>query len=310
MKFKLIAIVAAATALLIGAGLSGCGNNAATAATAATPTKTATKRTASAPTTAALLDSIKVCNENVDSLQRCVKAVTEKASNADSSVTSLKQDVKKLEKKSWLEWILWISMGLALLNLFLLFMYIAELSRELKDVHNYVNENIGAIGAKQRQLDASATENGKNVKGQSQRIYDLEQKVNRLTSRLIDLERGASAASSGFAPPPQRPEEPAVVNRYFGAPISGGAVGKDYFKKFEAREYSYFSATVSGSVAELQPIATLDNFKSLDSLELAVEFQGASIKEAERMELLKPGLARLQDNRWLIEQKAVVTLSK
>lgn len=102
-----------------------------------------------------------------------------------------------------------------------------------------------------------------------------------------------------------------VKTGYFGTVISGEG-GTGYFKKM--LEYkdgdARFLVKSSETTTEFEPIATLPMIKSSDYMELAVEFNGCSKSEAMNMTLDRPGIVEQLGDKWIVKQKALVTLTK
>ena len=98
---------------------------------------------------------------------------------------------------------------------------------------------------------------------------------------------------------------------YFGTVISGEG-GTGYFKKM--LEYkdgdARFLVKSSETTTEFEPIATLPMIKSSDYMELAIEFNGCSKSEAMNMTLDRPGIVEQLGDKWIVKQKALVTLTK
>ena len=88
------------------------------------------------------------------------------------------------------------------------------------------------------------------------------------------------------------------------------------FSKIEANTMEYkdgdarFLVKSSETTTEFEPIATLPMIKSSDYMELAIEFNGCSKSEAMNMTLNRPGIVEQLGDKWIVKQKALVTLTK
>lgn len=121
-----------------------------------------------------------------------------------------------------------------------------------------------------------------------------------------------SSASIESCPPPATvvPPAPDIKTAYFG-PAIGGAEGTGYFKKLlESKEDARFSARITDQRAEFIPVVPLNAIISSDAMDLAVEFEGVSKSEATDMVVLKKGMAQQMGEKWIIVQKAVITLKR
>ncbi len=101
-------------------------------------------------------------------------------------------------------------------------------------------------------------------------------------------------------------------NGYFNLPIQM-SLTEAYFRHFyKSRDSeSRFSANVSDGKAEFRPLEEASYFndiKSSDAIRLSLEFQGCALSEATQMKVLTPGVAKLEDGRWVIKKKAFIIL--
>lgn len=258
----------------------------------------------------------------------------EEISALSHSIQEIKKDLKDLEESTeklsetksnlWEIFLAWVfsalSLAVAIFALVKTFQYkkqidsqkqkIESLSKnEQKNLSNSITPHNG------RTPTISQTYRSSNdidkLKGDlskvSERVNSLERKI--ANSMTTQQSQGPIITPTPVVEPtaPKKPEK----IQYFGFVVRGEA-GNGYFKKIletqdnEAR----FSATVSGQTAEFEPIGSLELIKSYDYMDLAIEFNGVSKLEATSMTLIKPGVAKLHDGKWIITKKAMITLRK
>jgi hypothetical protein len=104
-------------------------------------------------------------------------------------------------------------------------------------------------------------------------------------------------------------------NVYFGTPSQAQGDSAYFKKEFKHRDSEVmFSAVITGDNAEFRPIegdtASLGTLKSSDTMKLAVQFEGCAPSEANSMQVILPGIAKFDGERWYIRKKTLVRLMK
>lgn len=256
----------------------------------------------------------------------------EEISALSHSIQEIKKDLKDLEESTeklsetksnlWEIFLAWVfsalSLAVAIFALVKTFQYkkqadsqeqrIREMQSQLNNQSNTLTNNGNAPTISQTYRSSNDIDKLKgDLSKVSERVNSLERKIaNSMTTQQSQV----PIITPTPVVEPTTPKKPEKI-QYFGFAVRGEA-GNGYFKKIletldnEAR----FSATVSGQTAEFEPIGSLELIKSYDYMDLAIEFNGVSKLEATSMTLIKPGVAKLHDGKWIITKKAMITLRK
>lgn len=149
--------------------------------------------------------------------------------------------------------------------------------------------------------------------------------ISALTRRVAELERRISSF------PPSKPGPngsdkgtiPATPNgtgdsvpkpepsKYFGMPQKMSATQAFFRSLLDSSSMAdaYFTASVSGVTAEFTPMSTpakFNDFRTSETLKLAVEIEGCAPNNANSMTIKRKGLATKNNNNWEITQKAII----
>lgn len=179
-----------------------------------------------------------------------------------------------------------------------------RLDRHRKDIDKLKNEISDLYITSQQQYSklqnaVSSTE----FKHLSTKVKTIENTVKNNTVNVnnSDLIRNTNV-------PKEEPKESSRKG-YFGTAISGEG-GNGYFKRLlDSREDARFEVTVVETSATFEPMAHLNAIKSSDAMDLAIEFEGVSKHDATSMSIRHKGKAQQMGDKWIIINKAVVTLS-
>ncbi len=140
-----------------------------------------------------------------------------------------------------------------------------------------------------------------------QRFDELDRRLKKLEKeRLPNVE----VAKSNDSPKSEVKKPASPEYGYFGTAASGG-----YFSELMnlKNEDARFTAKITGSEASFTPIMNLDDIKSLDWVERAVEFEGGVLlKNAVGMEVKEDGRAEhiSGTDKWEITKKVKIRLNK
>ncbi len=157
--------------------------------------------------------------------------------------------------------------------------------------------------------------NGVSVKESARfSLSDRQQRFDELDRRLKKLEKerlpNVEVSKSNDFPKSEVKKTAIPEYGYFGTAASGG-----YFSELMnlKNEDARFTAKITGSEASFTPIMKLDDIKSLDWVERAVEFEGGVLlKNAVGMEVKEDGRAEhiSGTDKWKITKKVKIRLNK
>ena len=221
---------------------------------------------------------------------------------------------------SWPLLVVWIISVLSLLIAILSFIKALELQkrvlimrdrledsdiklRRLLNQPNYKPQDQN--GPTSSQLDETLKENITNI---YYKLKELETSIAKIEGRPPvpsppPFNKGKSTEKKGSRGEPSE--------GYFSIPLKGEG-GKGYFEKNStSRVDAYFSVKFKNNKANFRPIVDINTIKSVDQLDLAIKFEGRVTRnEANSMSLKQEGVARLIDDEWKIETKAIVELKR
>jgi hypothetical protein len=264
-------------------------------------TKTETK------TDQAVLDSIKTITVKTDS-------ICKKQDELCDQLNTIDNQVKEVKRSSSLYELVAVSCGL--LALILAIIALAKAIGNNKRLDRHRNE----IDDLKRQLTDSKFQPNNYTNASSSRNNNSSDYY-KLASRIDSLEK---KLNSPKAQPTRKEDNPPIVidnpvsqkrDAFFGTPSQAQGDSAYFKKEFKYKDTEVmFSAEITGDNAEFKPIegntASLGTLKSSDTMKLAVQFEGCAPSEANSMQVLLPGIAKFDGERWYIKKKTVVRLIK
>lgn len=169
--------------------------------------------------------------------------------------------------------------------------------------------------------DNAIKELKENIKKISLCIDKLNTDVKHLERKISDVEYRNRVNYNNIRPQPFKAEPKLQQDQninsvqtergYFGAPVNDS---NPYFTTFYKIKESdvYFTVEKSGNTAKFRPFEDrqyLNSYLSLDTLIVAIEFDGGDPKTARSMTSIQDGETEFRDDRWYITKKAQVKLS-
>lgn len=241
---------------------------------------------------------------SVNNLQEKVKTLESQLVDVSQKINNVETDIKSFANdKSCNTWGFLIGYGLGVISFIMAVVAMIKV-RKYKQRLDRHREDIDTLKSKcgeYRHQDSNSD------------YSTLARKFQSLEEELFRMKSMASADPVIKPPVSEVPvtKIQSVKIGYFGTVISGEG-GTGYFKKM--LEYkdgdARFLVKSSETTTEFEPIATLPMIKSSDYMELAIEFNGCSKSEAMNMTLDRPGIVEQLGDKWIVKQKALVTLTK
>lgn len=251
-----------------------------------------------------LLDSIATINTMVETLSRKVDMQTKSTESVDIKLTGYKQRTTLLTT---------IILALGLVSFIMAIIAFIKASNSQKRNVRHRSEI--------EQLKAQISNLGHGIQNQSRQKNNSTDNSNyyTLASRISTLESQLRYLNSLNKPNTDRTST--VVSNvnvvkntrtgYFGMPSKMSETAS-YFKcMLDSKNDSdaRFLATVNGNTAEFKPLeglAYLNDFRTSETLKLAFDHTGCAPSEANSIVVITPGIAKLEDSRWIIIQKAKI----
>lgn len=187
---------------------------------------------------------------------------------------------------------------------------ISRLRRELGDL----NRKLYFLEQKSREGTHAVTSNSRfgsnEYNALENRIYGLELQVCRM-NRSSEPENRHVVCDN---PIPDLKRENREQIGFFGLPVQMSSI-QAYFKGFSANQEtdSRFSVKIKDNVAKfklLEGIKYLNDLKNGDVIKMALDITGCAPSDATRMKVISPGVAHKDGDRWIINKKAKVELSR
>ena len=262
-------------------------------------------------TSGSVTGSVNNLQEKVKTLESQLVDVSQKINNVETDIKSFAND------KSCNTWGFLIGYGLGVISFIMAVVAMIKVSKYKQRLDRH-REDIDTLKSKcgeYRHQDNTSRSNYSSYRIISNSDYStLARKIQSLEEELFRMKSMASADPViKLVPASEVPvtKIQSVKIGYFGTVISGEG-GTGYFKKM--LEYkdgdARFLVKSSETTTEFEPIATLPMIKSSDYMELAIEFNGCSKSEAMNMTLDRPGIVEQLGDKWIVKQKALVTLTK
>ncbi len=243
-------------------------------------------------TTQEINDSTALLREEVDSLTAQIKELSKNIKEIEDENESNKKNV-------------FIRLGIDIVLLILVIVALIKFGSIKKSLKKLESDN-----SNQKKLLDQAVLNinwllgnntGNNVKSVSK--YEID----NLSKKIKDIERKLSNNSSSQSN--RQPVRSSKKTVFFETAAKGEG-GNGYFRKISSTrdsESSFYAEVIDGK-AEFEPIVPLDTLRSIDAMELAVKFEGAPKKTANKIDSIVKGEAQQKGDNWIIVRKAVVTL--
>lgn len=136
-------------------------------------------------------------------------------------------------------------------------------------------------------------------------IPKLKTELNNIKRRLDNLTQ--LHTDHGINPVPPLPPIPTTginINGYFGVPVKSGS---GYFRNLIEKMGPNVRFTVElqgNNIALFEPMKIIQ-FKSDNNLDIAIDYVGSK-NGAQHADVLKPGKAILEGDKWIIVEKAIV----
>lgn len=251
-------------------------------------------------------DSIKQVEIKIENIKSQIEEVSTKS---ELSLTELKNSIK--EDKSHNTWCVLIAWAISLFSFIIAIVSIVKVSKLNSRLNRHKNEieqlkgEISNLNFRP-QLQARPTSNTVSYSEFStlaKRVTTIENKVNNATTlNNRDFKTSTNSNEEDLVKDVSKPG-------FFGTAISGEG-GNGYFRRIlDSREEARFSVVVVGNTATYEPIVPLNAIKSSDAMDLAIEFEGVSKHDATSMSIKHKGKAQKMGDKWIIINKAVVTLN-
>ncbi len=255
--------------------------------------------------------------DNISDIAAHIETLSKEAESNTSNITKISKDISELKGLSNLLDL--ISWGIAAMALVVSIIALIKLNS----------------------LKKHASKNRDEVEELEHRIYILEQKhasaplrahfvksgiesseYSSLISRISYIERKLDKMSvkSPMTRPKEVPQDSTLDTQrntseqtgFFGLP-SQKSLTEAYFKRLtDTRESdSYFKVIVQDNKAEFKIIEGtqyLNEIKSNDDIKMALELEGCAPTEATQMNIILPGQAQKDGERWIITKKAIIAL--
>ena len=250
-------------------------------------------------------DTIKQVESKFQNIQ---SQVAEVSKESESSFNELKNDMK--ETNTRYTWYFLIAVAISVISSIIALISILKISKLNDRLHRHRKEidqlrgDISNLNFRPQQVKSTSNPVSRSeFNTLATRITKIE---NVVMNNTINVNNRESNRSTNI-----HKEEPKEISKtgYFGPAISG-EVGTGYFKKLlDSSEDARFRAAVIDNTATYEPIVHLNAIKSSDAMDLAIEFEGVSKNEATAMSIKHKGKATKVGDKWIIVNKAVVTLN-
>lgn len=248
-------------------------------------------------------DSIKQVEIKIENLKSQIEEVSTKS---ESSLTELKNSIEEVKSNNtWRVIIAWAISLFSIIITVVSIVKVSKLNSRLNRHRNEIEQLKGEISnlnfrPQQQVRPTSNTVSYSEFSTLARRVTTIETKVNNATATLNnrDFKTPTNLNVEDFVSKPG----------FFGTAISGEG-GKGYFRRLiDSRDEARFSVVVVDNTATYVPIVPLNAIKSSDAMDLAIEFEGVSKQDATSMSIKHKGKAQIMGDKWIIINKAVVTL--
>lgn len=248
------------------------------------------------------LDSIATINAKVESLSK-------KIDEQSKSNSQFETDLKKYQQRYSVLILIVFTIGtISLIMAIVAFVKVAK-TKKSSSRHRDEIEQLKALIYKldlwiQNQSSQKVTSSGNNQL--STRLTTLEKQISKL---------GTLAQQTANINSPVVSDDNVVKDTktgYFGMPSKMSETSA-YFKCIlgsRSDSEARFIAKINGDTAEFEPLegqACLNDFKTSHSLKLAFDHSGCVLPiEANSFTVITPGVAKLEESRWIITKKAKI----
>lgn len=243
-------------------------------------------------------DSIKQVEIKIENLKSQIEEVSKKS---EDSLEELKNDLNETNVRY--TWCFLIAGAISVISSIIALISIIKISKLNDRLILHRNEidqlkgEISNINFRPQQVNTSSkivscSDFSKLVK----RVSTIENTINNR-----DFNRSTNTYK-------EEPKE-ISINGYFGTTVCGEG-GSGYFRRLlDSNDDARFRAIVIGDSATYEPMVPLNAIKSSDAMDLAIEFEGVSKHDATSMSIKHKGKAQKMGDKWIIINKAVVTLN-
>lgn len=251
-------------------------------------------------------DTIKQVESKLENIQSQVVEVSKKS---ESSLNELKNDMK--ETNTRYTWCFLIAVAISVISSIISLISILKISklndrlnRHRKEIEQLRGDISNINFRPQQQVRPSSNlVSYSEFSTLARKVKNIENAVKNSTSNVNSRNLNQSANFHE-----EEPKEISITG-YFGPAVSGEG-GTGYFKKLlDSSEDARFRVAIIDNTATYEPIVPLNAIKSSDAMDLAIEFEGVSKKEATAMSIKHKGKADKMGDKWIIISKAVVTLN-
>ena len=253
-------------------------------------------------------------NSNVN--KDTIKQVEIKIENLHTQLFEVQSDFNKLKesvqedkaRNKWSVLIAWaislISFIIAVVSLVKVSKLNSRLDRHRKEIEQLKGEISNLNFKPQQQVKSSQNSvSYSEFLNLANKVTNIEKSIknNTASANNKDLIRSINV--------PKEDLKEISKNGYFGTAISGEG-GSGYFRRLlDSNDDARFRAIVIGDSATYEPMVPLNAIKSSDAMDLAIEFEGVSKHDATSMSIKHKGKAQKMGDKWIIINKAVVTLN-
>ena len=250
----------------------------------------------------------------LESMKNIIESLEMQVGESSDRLGKYETEIKNLkEKESSNKLCILTSLVLGLISLVIAIIALTKSSKFNKRLDKYSNDIYNLKQSSDDRFSPTPHHNASEDYYQMKsRLKILEDEVNALKSSKNTLEEGRVLPySPKTSPAPIRVVEPR--KGYFGQPTQAD---RGYFKSFLTTRDSdaRFSAEEKDNVAQFEPLlnsrAELGTLLCTDVAKLAVDFKGCSPQDATQATVIRPGVAKFENNRWYINQKALVALTR
>lgn len=234
-----------------------------------------------------------------------IEDLLNKLNNISKETESLKADKKQNEWCIHIAWgISFFSLIIAILSIVKVYKFHNRLDRHRNTIKQ-LREEVSDLNFKPQQQVRSTSNSVSRSEFSTlaSKVANIENivKNNVTNANNRDINKGANVHKN-------EPKEISKIG-YFGPAVSGEG-GTGYFKKLlDSIEDARVKASIIGNSATYEPTIPLNTIKSSDWIDLAVDFEGVSKNEATSMAIKHKGYAEKKGDKWIIINKAVVTLN-
>lgn len=246
----------------------------------------------------------------LDSMRNNIENLKKQIGESSNCADKFENEIKNLqEQESGNKLYLLISLVLCIVSLVIAVVALAKASKFNNRLDKYGNDIDNLRQSADSRVAPTPRQNG------SDDYYHLKLKLSSLENEVNALKRTDNTLDNNRPYTPKPTPVPGVKTKkgYFGQPTQ---TDRGYFKSFLTAQDSEarFSAEEKNNVATFEPLlntrAERGTLLHTDAAKLAVDFEGCSLQEANQAEVIKPGEAKLEGNRWYITKKAIVFLSR